>query len=62
MEPTEPNYLVAAFEKAKAHQARALKKLGHPATARDTSDEQPEPPAETKPDNPNYKLENRDRA
>jgi hypothetical protein len=67
MEPMDPNHLADAFARAKVHQKRALRKLGHPVTALDTSDERsaqskPEPPADTDPDDPDQKPENRDRA
>ena len=69
MEPTEPNYLVAAFERSKAHQSRALRKLGHPAIAYDPDDVRPsqndgEPPATTNPDDTGtaHSDESRDRA
>jgi hypothetical protein len=44
-----------------------LRKLGHPSTARDASDEpsgqtETEAPADGNPDDPDYKVKSRDRA
>jgi hypothetical protein len=51
MEPMDRDYVVAAFDRMK--KGRALRKLGHPATASDTrgdrlAQSEREPPADSK--------------